>query len=157
MLALEPSLAILAPLQLLHGITYGASHIGAMHFIHDAVPRDRAASAQALYATVSSGVAMGVACLAALVLYKTRAQIPERWPLLAIGVSFCIFETVLVKLPRFYVSGVMALAAAIALTWSGLRLDVSVALLLDFVGMLALANGSAALVRLLRQPVESGQ
>lgn len=69
MLALEPSLAILAPLQLLHGITYGASHIGAMHFIHDAVPRDRAASAQALYATVSSGVAMGVATLIAGYVY----------------------------------------------------------------------------------------
>ncbi|WP_051112060.1 MFS transporter [Hyphomicrobium denitrificans] len=64
-LASDPSLAILVPLQLLHGVTYGASHIGAMHFIHDAVPRDRAASAQALYATVSAGVAMGVATLIA--------------------------------------------------------------------------------------------
>lgn len=106
---------------------------------------------------VAFAVAMGVACLAALVLYKTRAQIPERWPLLAIGASFCIFETVLVKLPRFYVSGVLALAAAVALAWSGLRLDVSVALLLDIVGVLALVNGCVALMKLLRQPVESGQ
>lgn len=69
LLATEPSLAILVPLQLLHGITYGASHIGAMHFIHDAVPHDRAASAQALYATVSAGVAMGVATLIAGYVY----------------------------------------------------------------------------------------
>ena len=68
-LASDPSLAVLVPLQLLHGVTYGASHIGAMHFIHDAVPRDRAASAQALYATVSSGVAMGLATLIAGYLY----------------------------------------------------------------------------------------
>jgi PPP family 3-phenylpropionic acid transporter len=68
-LASDPSLAILVPLQLLHGVTYGASHIGAMHFIHDAVPRDRAASAQALYATVSAGVAMGIATLIAGYLY----------------------------------------------------------------------------------------
>jgi PPP family 3-phenylpropionic acid transporter len=68
-LAVEPSLAILMPLQLLHGVTYGASHIGAMHFIHDAVPRDRAGSAQALYATVSAGVAMGVATLIAGYVY----------------------------------------------------------------------------------------
>jgi PPP family 3-phenylpropionic acid transporter len=40
-----------------------------MHFIHDAVPRDRAASAQALYATVSAGVAMGVATLIAGYVY----------------------------------------------------------------------------------------
>ena len=68
-LAIEPSLVVLVPLQLLHGVTYGASHIGAMHFIHDAIPRDRAASAQALYATVSAGVAMGVATLLAGYLY----------------------------------------------------------------------------------------
>lgn len=68
-LAAEPSLALLMPLQLLHGVTYGASHIGAMHFIHDAVPRDRAGSAQALYATVSAGVAMGVATLIAGYVY----------------------------------------------------------------------------------------
>jgi PPP family 3-phenylpropionic acid transporter len=64
-LAVEPSLEVLVPLQLLHGITYGASHIGAMHFIHDAVPPGKSASAQALYATVSAGVAMGVATLIA--------------------------------------------------------------------------------------------
>lgn len=69
LLASEPSLLMLVPLQLLHGVTYGASHIGAMHFIHDAVPRDRAASAQALYATVSAGVAMGVATLIAGYVY----------------------------------------------------------------------------------------
>ena len=69
LLAGEPSLVILVPLQLLHGVTYGASHIGAMHFIHDAVPRERAASAQALYATVSAGVAMGVATLIAGYVY----------------------------------------------------------------------------------------
>jgi PPP family 3-phenylpropionic acid transporter len=40
-----------------------------MHFIHDAIPRDRAASAQALYATVSSGVAMGIATLIAGYVY----------------------------------------------------------------------------------------
>ena len=74
-LASEPSLAVLVPLQLLHGITYGASHIGAMHFIHDAVPHDKAASAQALYATVSAGVAMGVATLIAGYLYTEAAPL----------------------------------------------------------------------------------
>jgi PPP family 3-phenylpropionic acid transporter len=69
-LAAEPSLAVLVPLQLLHGVTYGASHIGAMHFIHDAVPHDKSASAQALYATVSAGVAMGVATLIAGYIYS---------------------------------------------------------------------------------------
>jgi PPP family 3-phenylpropionic acid transporter len=68
-LAAEPNLAVLVSLQLLHGVTYGASHIGAMHFVHDAVPQDNSASAQALYATVSAGVAMGVATLIAGYVY----------------------------------------------------------------------------------------
>jgi PPP family 3-phenylpropionic acid transporter len=64
-LALEPPIALLVPLQIFHGVTYGASHIGAIHFIHDAVPRGQSGSAQALYATVASGIAMGCATLVA--------------------------------------------------------------------------------------------
>lgn len=70
-LAMEPPLAVLIPLQLLHGVTYGASQIGAIHFIHDAIPHDKSGSAQALYATVAAGVAMGCATLIAGWLYAT--------------------------------------------------------------------------------------
>jgi PPP family 3-phenylpropionic acid transporter len=69
-LALEPPLAVLVPLQLLHGATYGASHIGAIHFIHDAVAREKSGSAQALYATVGAGIAMGCSTLIAGWLYQ---------------------------------------------------------------------------------------
>ena len=68
-LAFEPSLLWLIPLQIMHGVTYGATHIGAIHFMHDAVDRPAAGSAQALYATVASGVAMGFATIAAGYLY----------------------------------------------------------------------------------------
>lgn len=64
-LAFQPTLSLLVPLQLLHGITYGATHLGAMHFIRETVPHAQAGSAQALYATVSAGVAMGAATLIA--------------------------------------------------------------------------------------------
>ncbi|MFT3730722.1 MAG: MFS transporter [Hyphomicrobium sp.] len=64
-MAFEPPLAILIPVQLLHGATYGASHIGAIHFIHETVPRDKQGTAQSLYATVAAGVAMGCATLVA--------------------------------------------------------------------------------------------
>lgn len=68
-MAFEPGFAALVPLQILHGFTYGASHIGAIHFIGRAVPMRAAGSAQALYATVAAGVAMGVATLLAGALY----------------------------------------------------------------------------------------
>ncbi len=61
----DPPLAVLVPLQVLHGLTYGATHIGAIHFIHETVPREKQGTAQALYATMASGVAMGCATLIA--------------------------------------------------------------------------------------------
>lgn len=65
LMALSPPLAVLIPLQMLHGATYGASHIGAIHFIHQTVAREKQGTAQALYATVASGVALGGATLIA--------------------------------------------------------------------------------------------
>jgi MFS transporter, PPP family, 3-phenylpropionic acid transporter len=64
-MAFDPPLAVLLPLQILHGLTYGATHIGAIHFIHDTVHREKQGTAQALYATMSSGVAMGCSTLIA--------------------------------------------------------------------------------------------
>jgi MFS transporter, PPP family, 3-phenylpropionic acid transporter len=70
-MAFSPGLAVLIPLQILHGVTYGASHIGAIHFIGKAVPLRAAGSAQALYATVAAGLAMGIATLIAGWLYAS--------------------------------------------------------------------------------------
>ncbi|MBS0231993.1 MAG: MFS transporter [Proteobacteria bacterium] len=70
MMAVSPPLAVLIPLQILHGATYGASHIGAIHFIHETVARDKQGTAQALYATIASGVALGGATLIAGWLYS---------------------------------------------------------------------------------------
>src|SRR5262249_8511715 len=44
----------IAALQLLHALTFGASHLGAMHFLSRTVPPSAAASAQSLYAATSS-------------------------------------------------------------------------------------------------------
>ena len=63
LMAFDLPLAALAPLQLLHALTYGGSHLGAMHFISRAVPEGQAATAQALYATVAAGVLMGAVTL----------------------------------------------------------------------------------------------
>jgi PPP family 3-phenylpropionic acid transporter len=68
-MSLDPPLALLFPLQALHGLTYGAAHLGAIHFIARAVPDASAGTAQALYATVAAGVAMGLSTLLAGHLY----------------------------------------------------------------------------------------
>lgn len=63
LMAFDPPLAALVPLQVLHALTYGGSHIGAIYFIAQAVPPGIQGTAQALYATIASGIAMGAATL----------------------------------------------------------------------------------------------
>lgn len=68
-MAFDPALWVLVALQLMHGVTFGATHLGAMHVIERIVPPTQAGSAQALHATVTSGVAMGLALYLAGRLY----------------------------------------------------------------------------------------
>lgn len=67
--ALDPPLALLFAVQALHGLTFGAGHLGAVHFIAAAVPEDYAATAQGLYASITAGLIMGAAVMAAGPLY----------------------------------------------------------------------------------------
>jgi len=83
-MAYDPPLSVLLPVQLLHGLTFGAAHLGALHFIAQAVPEDRAATAQGLYAAVTAGIAMGGGMLAAGPLY---AQLGGRGYLVMAGVA----------------------------------------------------------------------
>lgn len=67
----DPPLVLLISLQVLHGATYGATHLAAVHFISSTVPPALGGTAQALYASVTSGIAMGSATLVAGRLYAT--------------------------------------------------------------------------------------
>jgi PPP family 3-phenylpropionic acid transporter len=61
----DPPLIVLVVLQVLHGATYGAPHLGAVHFISSTVPQELGGTAQALYASATAGIAMGSATLLA--------------------------------------------------------------------------------------------
>jgi PPP family 3-phenylpropionic acid transporter len=69
LMATDPSFAVLLGLQLLHGLTFGATHLGTVHAIQERVGADRAASAQALHSALSSGVLMGLTMMLAGSLY----------------------------------------------------------------------------------------
>lgn len=73
-MAFDPPLVLLVPLQMLHAITYGASHAAAIHFIHQTVPLNLQGSAQALYATMAAGLAMFISTLAAGWLYASAGS-----------------------------------------------------------------------------------
>ena len=52
-MAIDPPLLLTALLQTLHAMSFGAAHLAAIHFLTHAVPEDRAATAQGLYAASS--------------------------------------------------------------------------------------------------------
>lgn len=64
-----PGLPAAAALQLLHALTFGASHLGTMYLLSRIVPPEAAAGAQTIYAAVSSGLGGGLVMLAAGVLF----------------------------------------------------------------------------------------
>lgn len=66
---LTTDFAALAVIQVLHAVTYGALHLGAMHFIARAVPVRVSGSAQSLYSAIPMGLGLGVAIFAAGPLY----------------------------------------------------------------------------------------
>jgi MFS transporter, PPP family, 3-phenylpropionic acid transporter len=72
-MSLDPPLHLLVVIQALHAATYGATHLGAMHFIGQAVPDKGAGQAQALYAVVGTGLITGFATLIAGQLYPNLA------------------------------------------------------------------------------------
>jgi MFS transporter, PPP family, 3-phenylpropionic acid transporter len=62
-----------ALLQTLHPMSFGAAHLAAIHFMTHAMPEDRAATAQGLYAAVVAGLVLGGAIIASGPLYRTFA------------------------------------------------------------------------------------
>jgi PPP family 3-phenylpropionic acid transporter len=77
-----PGLAAAAVLQLLHALTFGASHLGAMHFMARWVPTGAAASAQSLYSALSAGFGSGLVMLAAGALYAAYGG--QAYPIMAL-------------------------------------------------------------------------
>jgi PPP family 3-phenylpropionic acid transporter len=71
--ALEPGLPALLLLQSLHAFTFGATHLGAMHFLTRAMPPDLAATGQGLLAAMAAGIMLGLATFAAGFLYEAFA------------------------------------------------------------------------------------
>ena len=71
-LAQTTDLTALLLVQVLHGITFGAVHLGAMHFVARNAPPRLSATAQGIYAS-ATGLAMGLAMVAAGGLFEAFA------------------------------------------------------------------------------------
>ena len=69
MTATAESLTLLIVLQALHAFSFGATHLGAIHYIAGRFPTAVSASAQSLYSAVVMGLGMGLSSLLAGRLY----------------------------------------------------------------------------------------
>ena len=89
LMGVSPGLGAAAALQLLHALTFGASHLGAMHFMARRVPLGAAASAQSLYSALSAGFGSGLVMLAAGALYAAYGG--QAYPFMALlsGAGLC--------------------------------------------------------------------
>ena len=79
-MALDPPGALLPLLQCLHGLSFGATHLGTLAFIGRAAPAGLAATAQG-YLAVSTGVAIAaVDRIVGIALRRASAPLPmARW------------------------------------------------------------------------------
>ncbi|MGI9406690.1 MAG: MFS transporter [Hyphomicrobiaceae bacterium] len=68
--ALDPPFAALCLIQVLHGLTFGAAHLGAIHLIGRLAGEDLASTAQGLHATFAMGIFMAAGMAAAGPLYR---------------------------------------------------------------------------------------
>ncbi|MFN3867567.1 MAG: MFS transporter [Hyphomicrobiaceae bacterium] len=73
-MAFDPPLALLVPLQMLHGLTYGAAHLGAIHFIGRAVPEAAGGTAQGFYSTIAAGVMHGLATVLSGLIFQSHGS-----------------------------------------------------------------------------------
>lgn len=64
-MSIDPPYAAIVVLQVLHALTYGATHLGAIHFIAAAVPTRGSGTAQALYSAIGNGMCTALATYAA--------------------------------------------------------------------------------------------
>jgi MFS transporter, PPP family, 3-phenylpropionic acid transporter len=72
--AIAETLPPLVLLQAMHALTFGAVHLGVMHFLQRAVPPALSATGQALYSTLT-GLGFGLGMAAAGAIYERDAQL----------------------------------------------------------------------------------
>ena len=70
-MAIDPPLPVIFLLQCLHAFSFGAAHLAAMYFLSEAVPEDRSATAQGIYAAAVAGLGLGLVTLACGPLYRS--------------------------------------------------------------------------------------
>ena len=88
--------------QALHGLTFGATHLGAIHFISDTIPERQSATAQSLFSALVMGIGIGSATmLSGWIFSRFASQAYFPMALLCIfGISFALTTYLVSKRQR---------------------------------------------------------
>jgi MFS transporter, PPP family, 3-phenylpropionic acid transporter len=88
-MAFDPPFLMLPLLQLLHGLSFAATHLGCVQFIARTTPASQAASAQGDFASLSA-IAMAIAMSSAGILYGAFASQAYGFMAIAAGAGGCM-------------------------------------------------------------------
>ena len=105
-MAAEPGLAVLVVTQILHAATYGATHLGTMHFIARAVPRRLQATAQGIYSALAAGILMSGLVACSGLVYQQLAGLAYLVMAAIAAISLCFAVYLRMRWPSGPVSGV---------------------------------------------------
>ncbi|MEO1207146.1 MAG: MFS transporter [Pseudomonadota bacterium] len=95
--ATDPGFWALLPIQMLHGLTFGASHVAAIYLVGRMVPPNLQGTGQALHASIGMGLAMGGAMLVSGLLYTQFAGLTYL-AMAALGVVASVAAVILLYL-----------------------------------------------------------
>lgn len=95
-MAMTVSLPILFIVQIIHGLTFGASHLAAIHYLSSRVEKGYAASSQSLYSALPLGLGLGLSTYIGGVIYEYYASGAYFFMALLCAIAF------LLSLVRFY-------------------------------------------------------
>ena len=80
--------------QALHGLTFGAAHLGAVHYISDNIPPHLSATAQSLLSAVVMGIAIGITTITAGAMYGVIGA-KSYYPMAGLAVASAILGLLL--------------------------------------------------------------
>lgn len=89
--------------QALHGFTFGAAHLGAIHYISDTIPQNLSATAQSLLSAVVMGLAIGATTIAAGMFYSVIGS-NAYFPMAGLAALGATFALILLRFERQNVS-----------------------------------------------------
>jgi hypothetical protein len=105
------------------------------------------------------GLGIVFAALLALALFgvETWVSHPDRWLLAGTGLLGGGLIAWCGRLPRFIIGGVVMAATGVFLAFAGVSLAIGFTILYGFQGLVTLVSGGVVFLRLIRQPVETGE